>query len=189
MDLVFLLDGSERLGLNNFNLILEFIQKVANSLTLARGRADRMRARMALIEFGKENEHPVAFHITHDPTVISDGIAGLSYLDSSSSVGPAIFHTIDNIMGKGSARKTRRNAEVSFVFITDGITDNRNLEEAISAMRGAQVVSAVIATGSDVDQNVLTKLAMGDQDAIFKGKDLSHLSKSPVFDRFIHWVC
>lgn len=189
VDLVFLLDGSERLGLNNFNLVLEFVQKVANSLTLARSRTDRMRARMALIEFGKENENPVAFQFTHDPAVISDGIARLSYLDSSSSVGPAIFHTIDNILGKGSTRKTRRNTEVLFVFITDGITDNRNLEEAINAMRGAQVVSAVIATGSDIDQNVLTKLAMGDQDAIFKGKDLSHLSKSPVFDRFIHWVC
>lgn len=189
VDLVFLLDGSERLGLNNFNLALEFVQKVANSVTLARSKADRMRARMALMEFGKENENTVAFPLTHDPAVISNAIARLSYLDSSSSVGPAIFHTINTILGKGSTRKTRPNSEVLFVFITDGITDNRNLEEAISAMRGAQVVSVVIATGNDIDQNVLMKLAMGDQDAIFKEKDLSHLSKSPVFDRFIHWVC
>ena len=84
----------------------------------------------------------------------------------------------------------RRDAnEISFVFIMDGITDSSNLEESLSAMRGAQVVSTVIATGSDVDEEVLKKLAMGDQYAIFKGKDLSDLSRSSFFDRFIQWVC
>lgn len=189
VDLVFLLDGSERLGLNNFRHVREFVQKVADRLGLARSRTDRMRARLALIEFGKENENHLAFPLTHDPAVIADGIARLPYLDSSSSVGPAIIHTIDNVLGRGNARQTRRNAEVSFVFITDGVTDNKNLEEAVSAMRGAQAVSTVIATGSDVDQEVLTKLAMGDQDAIFKVNDASGLSQYSLFDRFIQWVC
>lgn len=189
VDLVFLLDGSERLGPENFRHVREFVQKVADNLGLAQSKADRMRARLALIEFGKENENNLAFPLTHDPAVITSGIAGLRYLDSSSNVGPAIFHTIDNILGKGNARETRRNAEISFVFITDGITDSRNLDEAVSAMRGAQVVSTVIATGSDVDQEVLTKLALGDQDAIFKAKDFSGLSRSSFFDRFIQWVC
>lgn len=189
VDLVFLLDGSERLGSNNFQHVGEFVRKVANTLGLARSKTDRMRARLALIEFGNENENRVAFPLTHDPAVINEGVAGLLYLDSSSSLGPAIIHTIDKILGKGNARRTRRNAEVSFVFITDGITDSRNLEEAVSAMRGAQVISTVIATGSDVDQEVLTKLAMGDQDAIFQGKDLYRLSQSTLFDRFIQWVC
>lgn len=189
VDLVFLLDGSERLGLNNFRHVREFVQRVADTLALAQSRTDHMGARLALIEFGKENENHVAFPLTHDSAVIGDGIARLPYLDSSSSVGPAIIHAIDNILGKGNARKTRRNTEVSFVFITDGITDSSNLEEAVSAMRGAQVVSTVIATGSDVDEEVLTKLAMDDQYAIFKGKDFSGLSQSTLFDRFIQWVC
>lgn len=189
VDLVFLLDGSERLGSNNFQHVREFVQKVADQLALAQSRTDRMGARLALMEFGKENENHVAFPLTHDPAIIIDGIARLPYLDSSSSVGPAIIHTIDNVLGKGNTRQTRRNAEISFVFITDGITDSTNLEEAVSAMRGAQVVSTVIATGSDLDQEVLTKLAMGDQYAIFKGKDLSGLSRSSMFDRFIQWIC
>lgn len=189
VDLVFLLDGSERLGMENFQLVREFVQRVAGRLGLAQSRTDPRRARLALIEFGKENENHVAFPLTHDPAIIADGVARLPYLDSSSSVGPAIIHTIDNVLNKRNTRQTRRNTEVSFVFITDGITDTQDLEEAISAMRGAQVVSTVIATGSDVDQEVLTKLAMGDQDAIFKGKDFSDLSRSTLFDHFIQWVC
>ena len=189
VDLVFLLDGSERLGMENFRQVREFVQKVSERLVLAEGKTDRMRARLALMEFGTENENHMAFPLTHDPAVISDGLARLPYLDSSSTVGPAIIHAIDNILGKGNARKTRRNAEVSFVFITDGVTETNNLEEAVSAMRGAQVVSTVIATGSDVDQQVLMKLAMGDQDSIFQGKDFSDVSKSGLFDRFLQWVC
>lgn len=189
VELVFLLDGSERLGLNNFKYVRKFVQEVSDRLVLARTRTDRMRARMALIEFSVNNETHMAFPLTHDRALIQDGIARLPYLDSSSSVGPAIIHTIDKILGKGNARKTRRNAEISFVFITDGITDSTNLEEAVSAMRGAQVVSTVIATGSDVDQEVLMKLAMNDQEAIFKWKDFSDLTQSSLFDRFIQWIC
>lgn len=189
VDLVFLLDGSERLGMDNFKHVREFLQMAADGLALAQSNTDNMRARLALIEFGKENENHLAFALTHDPAVIADGIARLPYLDSSSSIGPAIIHTIDTILGKGNARQTRRNAEISLVFITDGITDSNILDEAVSAMRGAQVVSTVIATRSDVDQKVLMKLAMDDQYAIFKGKDLSDLTQSSLFDRFIQWVC
>ncbi|XP_071774445.2 collagen alpha-2(VI) chain-like isoform X1 [Centroberyx gerrardi] len=189
VDVVFLLDGSERLGTENFRHVRGFLQKVADTLTLARSKNDRMRARLALIQYGKENEYEVAFPLTHDPVIISDGLARMPYLDSSSSVGPAILHTIDNLLITGGVRQTRRNSEISFVFITDGITDNKSLEEAVAAMRRAQAVSTVIVTGNDVDQEVLMKLAMGDQEAIFKGKDISDLSQSSFFDRFIQWVC
>lgn len=187
VDLVFLLDGSERLGLSNFQHVREFLQKVANTLSLARSKADRRRARLALMEFGKEDTNHVAFQLTHDSAVIADGIARLPYLDSSSSVAPGIKQSINNILGKSKAR--RRNSEVSFVFITDGITDSSNLEDAVRAMREAQVVSTVIAAGSDVDQDVLLKLVMNDKDAIFRVKDFSGLSQSTWFDRFIQWVC
>ncbi|XP_020506801.1 collagen alpha-2(VI) chain isoform X2 [Labrus bergylta] len=189
VDLVFLLDGSERLGIENFRYVREFLMEVADRLVMAQNKTDRMRARLALTEFGKENENHVAFQLTHDPALIAAGIARLPYLDSSSSVGPAILHAIDNILSKGTTRQTRRNAEVSFIFITDGITDSKNLEEAVSAMRGAQVVSTVMATGSDVDHQVLAKLAMGDKDAIFMVKDFSRLTRSSLFERFIRWVC
>ncbi|CAJ1079230.1 collagen alpha-2(VI) chain-like [Xyrichtys novacula] len=189
VDLVFLLDGSERLGSENFRHVKEFVSEFAERMVMARTKTDRAGARMALLQFGKENENAVAFPLTHDLAVIMDGIANLTYFDSSSNVGPAIFYAIDNIMGKGTARKTRRYAEVLFVFITDGVTDTRNLDEAVSAMRGAKVVSVVLATGNDVNQQVLTKLVMGDQAAIFKSKDFSGQARSSWFDRFYHWVC
>lgn len=186
VDLVFLVDGSERMGAENFRHVGEFVQKVGESLGLARSKTDRMRARLALMEFGRENENFIAFPLTHDPVLIASRLADLRYLDSSSNVGSAIISAIDTILRPG---ETRNYAEISFVFITDGVTVSQNLEEAISAMRRVQAVSTVIATGNDVDQDVLQKLAMGDQDAIFQGQDFSNLSQSALFDRFIKWIC
>uniref|UniRef100_A0A1A8NXL0 Collagen alpha-2(VI) chain n=3 Tax=Nothobranchius TaxID=28779 RepID=A0A1A8NXL0_9TELE len=189
VDLVFLLDGSERLGTENFNHFRSFVQQVASTLVMAKTRNDQNWARLALIEFGKENENEVAFPLTHDSNVISTGLSRLTYLDSSSSTGPAILHAIDNIMGKGNTRKTRRGAEVSFVFVTDGITNTSSLDKAVSAMRREQITSTVIATGNDVDQQVLTKLALESQEAIFKAPKFSDLLESSLFDRFIRWIC
>lgn len=186
VDLVFLLDGSERLGYENFRHVGEFVQKVAETLSLANSKIDPMRARLALMEYGKEDENFVAFPLTHNSSQIFTGLARLSYLDSSSNAGSAIIYAIDNILRQG---ETRHNAEISFVFLTDGVTGSKNLEEAISAMRRAGVVSTVITTGSDIDRDVLKKLVMGDQDAIFQVQDFTRLSQSSLFDRFIRWVC
>ncbi|XP_049583332.1 collagen alpha-2(VI) chain isoform X1 [Syngnathus scovelli] len=188
VDVVFLLDGSERLGVDNFRHVREFIQTVANKLVLAWSKTDRRRARLALMQYGKDGENYVAFPLTHDPVLVSDGVARLRYLDSSSSVGPAITHAIDRVLGKGTTRQTRRLAEIAFVFITDGVTDRKKLDEAVYAMRKEQVVPTVIAVGSDVDQEVLTKLAMGDENAIFKAKHWSQW-QSGLLDQVIQWIC
>lgn len=186
VDLVFLVDGSERLGNDNFQRVGELAQRVADSLGLARSNTDRMRARLALVEFGNENEHITAFSLTHDPALVSAGLSRLRYLDSSSNIGSAIFYTINNVLRPG---EVRRFAELSFVFITDGVTSTGNLEEAVSAMRRAHVVSTVLVTGNDVDQDVLEKLVMGDTDAIFHEQDLTSLLQSSSFNKFIRWVC
>ncbi|CAL8339658.1 unnamed protein product [Boreogadus saida] len=186
VDIVFLLDGSERLGEDNFRQVRAFLQEVAGTLTLAKGKTDRMRARMALVQFGRDAENHTAFRLTHNPALISDGVARMPYLETASSVTPAILHAINNVLSSGGVRQSRRNSELSFVFLTDGVTDTQNLDEALSAMRRAQVVSTVIATGSDVDQDVLVTLAMGDQEAVFKPSDLS---EPGFFSRFIQWIC
>ncbi|KAL2302640.1 hypothetical protein Nmel_010069, partial [Mimus melanotis] len=129
----------------------------------------------------------VVFPLTHNLTEISDALAQIKYLDSSSNIGSAIIHAINNIVlspGNGQ-RLARRNAELSFVFITDGITGSKNLEEAINSMKKQDVMPTVVALGSDVDMDVLLKLGLGDRAAIFREKDYDSLSQPSFFDRFI----
>ncbi|CAB1317966.1 unnamed protein product [Coregonus sp. 'balchen'] len=96
------------------------------------------------------------------------------------------FSLTHNLTG---TRLARRNAELSFVFITDGITAGNSLEEGVSAMRRAEGIPTVIAMGTDTDQEVLRKVALGDTLAIFRGEDYATLGKPTFFERFIRWVC
>lgn len=191
VDVVFLLDGSERIGEQNFQSAHRFVEDVAQQLTLARSSSDHMNARIALLQYGSERDQNVVFPLTHNLTEISNALAQIKYLDSSSNIGSAIIHAINNIVlspGNGQ-RLARRNAELSFVFITDGITGSKNLEEAINSMKKQDVMPTVVALGSDVDMDVLLKLGLGDRAAIFREKDYNSLSQPSFFDRFIRWIC
>ncbi|XP_015723178.1 collagen alpha-2(VI) chain isoform X1 [Coturnix japonica] len=191
VDIVFLLDGSERIGEQNFHRAHHFVEQVAQQLTLARRNDDNMNARIALLQYGSEREQDVVFPLTYNLTEISNALAQIKYLDSSSNIGSAIIHAINNIvLSPGSGQRVaRRNAELSFVFITDGITGSKNLEEAINSMKKQDVMPTVVALGSDVDMDVLLKLGLGDRAAIFREKDYESLSQPSFFDRFIRWIC
>jgi len=189
VDVVFLLDGSERMGLENHRRAKEFIENVARRLTLASDQEDDRNARLALLQYGSKLEQNVEFALTHNLTLISDSLAAMKYLDSSSSLGNAIIHAVDNVVMPQNTRLTRRQAEKSFVFITDGITSSEFLEEGVSAMRRAEGVPTVIAMGNDIDQEVLRKVALGDTSAIFRGSDYAMLTKPSFFERFVRWIC
>ncbi|XP_059200671.1 collagen alpha-2(VI) chain isoform X2 [Centropristis striata] len=189
VDVVFMLDGSERMGLEDHRRAKEFIENVARRLTLANGPNDERNARLALLQYGSPTEQTVEFALTHNLTVISDSLARVKYMDSSSALGSAIIHAVNNVVMPKGARTARRNAELAFVFITDGITSSEQLEEGVSAMRRAEGVPTVLAVGTDTDEDVLRKVSLGDMSAIFRGADYAMLNKPAFFERFIRWIC
>ena len=130
VDIVFLLDGSERLGEQNFHKAQRFVEDVSRRLTLARRDDDPLNARVALLQFGGPREQQVAFPLTFNLTVIQEALASSRYLNSFSHVGTGIVHAINQVV-LGAPAGARRHAELAFVFLTDGITGNESLEEAV----------------------------------------------------------
>lgn len=100
VDVVFLLDGSERMGLENHRRAKEFIENVARRLILANNATDSRRARLALLQYGNPVEQRVEFPLTHELEVISDGLANVNYMDSSSALGSAIIYAVNNLVIK-----------------------------------------------------------------------------------------
>ncbi|EGV98034.1 Collagen alpha-2(VI) chain [Cricetulus griseus] len=188
VDIVFLLDGSERLGEQNFHKARRFVEEVSRRLTLARKDDDPLNARMALLQYGSQNQQQVVFPLTYNLTTIHEALERTAYLNSFSHVGAGIVHAINNVV-RGARGGARRHAELSFVFLTDGVTGNDSLEESVHSMRKQNVVPTVVAVGSDVDMDVLTKISLGDRAAIFREKDFDSLAQPSFFDRFIRWIC
>ncbi|XP_012586706.1 PREDICTED: collagen alpha-2(VI) chain [Condylura cristata] len=188
VDIVFLLDGSERLGEQNFLKARRFVEEVSRELTLARGDDDPLNARVALLQFGGPREQQVAFPLTSNLTVIQEALDSARYLNSFSHVGAGIVHAINHVV-RGQPAGARRHAELAFVFLTDGVTGNDSLEEAVHSMRKENVVPTVVAVGGDVDADVLAKISLGDAAAVFREKDYDSLARPSFFDRFIRWIC
>uniref|UniRef100_A0A8C5QGG5 Collagen alpha-2(VI) chain n=1 Tax=Leptobrachium leishanense TaxID=445787 RepID=A0A8C5QGG5_9ANUR len=188
VDVVFILDASERIGQQNFQQAAAFVEEVSSRLSLARRNDDPANARVALVQYGGKDEQQIAFPLTFNQSEISGGLQRLTYYGSSSNIGDAIFFAINNIL-QSSTRGARRYAEPSFVFITDGVTGRNGLEEAVGSMRKNNVVSTLVSVGSDLDLEVLKQLSMGERSAIFREDDYSKLTKSAFMDRFVRWVC
>lgn len=102
---------------------------------------------------------------------------------------PFALHLDHCSFGLQGNRLARRNAELAFVFITDGITSSEQLEEGLSSMKRGEGVPTVIALGSDTDEEVLRKVALGDTSSIFRGDDYAVLNKPSFFERFVRWIC
>lgn len=188
VDVVFLLDSSERIGSQNFRQAATFIEEVSRRLSLSRTDDDSNNARVALLQYGGKDEQAVVFPLTYNLTEIYQGLSRLTYYDSSSNIGNAIVYAINNILGDRT-RGARKFAETSFVLITDGVTGQEGLEESVTAMKKNNVVSTLVSVGSDLDIPVLKKLSLGEGAAIFKEKDYDRLTHNAFMDRFVHWVC
>lgn len=98
VDVVFLLDGSERMGLENHRRAKEFIENMARRLIMANSKSDERNARMALLQYGSPTEQRVEFPLTHNRTLIADSLAAVTYMDSSSALGSAIIHAVNNVV-------------------------------------------------------------------------------------------
>lgn len=86
------------MGLENHRRAKEFIAQVADRLNLANGRTDESNARLALLQYGSPTEQRVEFQLSHNRTQIIDTLASVNYLDSSSALGSAIIHAVDNMV-------------------------------------------------------------------------------------------
>lgn len=189
VELVFLVDGSERLGQENFDHVRLFIENVAHSLQLASSPFDPTRARLALLQYGSHYHYQHTSFLTHDRTFFTGYLKSMRYLDASSDVGSAISYAVDFLFPNGRHNVVRQEAEVSFVFITEGYSGTKRLNETLPLMRKMQVVPIVVAMGNDIDNEVVLDLALRDRHAVFRGPDYKHLSNPDFLEHFIQWVC
>ncbi|XP_036393882.1 collagen alpha-2(VI) chain-like [Megalops cyprinoides] len=188
VDILFFVDGSERTGAQNFVSVLHFIEQLSREIPLSKKDNDYKGARFGVLQFGGKQQPEVLLDFSNNHSSIASLVSTAVYRDSSSALGDAIVFAADNLVGnRGSRyRGVRQNAELSFVFITDGVTSDKNFDEGIAAMRKANVVSAAIVVGSDIDHERLLKLVFKDRALIFHLKRYRDLAVPQVIRHIAH---
>ena len=176
------MDGSERTGPGNFRTVLGFINSLAQEIPLSNGDLDPKGARFAVLQIGGEQDPEVLLDFSYSPSSISSLAFQAVYRDSSARLGGAILYAAKNLVVSpgGRFRGVRRNAEISFVFVTDGVVSDRNMVQAVDAMRKANVVSMAIAVGPEVDRARLLQLTLGDTSLIFNLKSFKEMTAPGV---------
>ncbi|XP_072515232.1 collagen alpha-2(VI) chain-like [Salminus brasiliensis] len=181
VDLLFFVDGSLKTGLQNFNSMLKFIEQLALEIPLSSQENDSKGARFAVLQFAGDQDPDVLLDFTYNKSRLSSLASQAKYHGLSSRLGRAIVYAVNNLVPRSSRfRGARPDAELSFVFIIDGMTSNANFAEGLSAMRAANAVSMAIAVGSEVDHGQLLKLVFNDRSMILHLKSYKDLSSTAV---------
>ncbi|CAB1321311.1 unnamed protein product [Coregonus sp. 'balchen'] len=172
VDILFFIDGSERTGGRNFISVLRFIERLSQSIPLSKEVSSG--ARFAVLQFGGEQDPEVLLDFSNNHRRISSLVSKAVYHDSTSTLGSAILYATENLVSNpgGQFRGVRPDAELAFVFITDGVTSDKNF----AAMRRANAVGVAITVGSDIDRERLPRLTLRDKALIFNLKSFNDLA-------------
>ncbi|XP_028969239.2 collagen alpha-2(VI) chain [Esox lucius] len=182
VDIMFFIDGSERTGKQNFFRAIEFIVKLSEMIPLS--QTPSSGATFFLVQFGGEQDPDVLLD-SNSRRRISSWVSEAAYRDSTSTLGSAILYVTDKLAKpEGPFRSVRPDAELLFVFITDGVTSEKNFDDGITAMRRANAVGVAIAVGSDIDRDRLLQLTLGEKGLIFNLKSYSDMALPGVVKHF-----
>ncbi|MEE6465531.1 hypothetical protein FKM82_006581 [Ascaphus truei] len=190
VDIVFFVDGSERTGRDNFVQVLQFIQHISQELKLATHDKDSKGARIAVIHYGGENQQNVLLDFTYNLASFQTLPSKAVYYESSSHIGTAILYAVKNLVQNraGAFKGTRQDAEVSFVFVTDGMNNNKNVVMGLESVRANNIVTCAIAVGSNVHSEKLTQLTLKDRASLFELKQYSQLFATQFVRNFVQWL-
>ncbi|KAJ8013227.1 hypothetical protein DPEC_G00051080 [Dallia pectoralis] len=185
VDILFFIDGSERTGERNFFTALEFIVKLSEMIPLS--KTSSSGAKLFLVQFGGEQDPDVLLDSSSSHRKISSLVSSAVYRDSTSNLGGAIIYVTDNLdKHEGPFRSVRPDAELLFVFLTDGVTADKDFADGIAAMRRANAVGVAISVGSDIDRGRLLQLTLGDRALVFNLRSYNDLVLPGVVKQFTH---
>uniref|UniRef100_S4RL43 Collagen type VI alpha 2 chain n=1 Tax=Petromyzon marinus TaxID=7757 RepID=S4RL43_PETMA len=195
VEVLFMVDGSEQTGMNNFNKAKNFVRRVAEVLTLSQRISKSEGARLGVLQYGGETEQSVNLDFSANFTEIVESLEKANYLDSAHSLMPAIVNAIETVVENtaNKYRGVRSNAEVNFVFLLNGGTSlggtKEDMDKALKALRQRDIFTTVIAVGPNVDHASLLPLTFNERASIFSVRNYNELFMPSFFERFIKWVC
>lgn len=187
VDLLFFVDGSERMGSENFVRVMHFIEQLSHAIPLSKREGDYKGARFAVMQFGGEQDPDLLMDFTAKRRSFANLASRAVYRDSSSTLGSAILFAVNNLVNPGGRyRGVRPDAELAFVFITDGVTSDKDFVEGLQAMRKSNAVSFVITAGSDVNHDRLIQLVFKDKALVLHLNSYKDLAQSRVVKHIAH---
>ncbi|KAM4705153.1 collagen alpha-1(XXVIII) chain [Rhinophrynus dorsalis] len=175
MDLVFIIDSSESVGPENFNLIKQFVNKLIDNVAVNQGIT-----KVGIINFSHKVEVIATLTQFSNKEDLKDAVNRMTYLGEGTYTAAAIRKSIEIF------QFAREKAKKITIMITDGQADTRGQENLENVAKEAQNKSKMYVIGvlepTDLNYAVfLSEMNLiasdPDSDHVFPTKDFSALSE------------
>lgn len=145
MELVFVIDSSESVGPDNFNVIKDFVNAVVDRTTVSWNAT-----RVAVVLYSNNNVVVVGLKQEATADEVKSAVNDMNYLGEGTYTGSAIQKA--NQVFEAARPGVRKVA----IIITDGQTDNNDsvsLESAVTKAKESQIEMFVIGVINESDPN------------------------------------
>ncbi|CAG5131625.1 unnamed protein product, partial [Candidula unifasciata] len=156
IDLIYIIDSSGSIGLENYKKNFQFVVRSIRAFTLG-----PQATRVGVITFGTSPR--VLFALTDDDVLIYEKLVNATYQNSTTNTHLALLKAVELFSVENGGREGAKKAAI---VVSDGLsTDPGETLKAASVMRGLQIAVFTLGVGSQADEDELVAVATKPENA------------------------
>uniref|UniRef100_A0A8C3HDJ2 VWFA domain-containing protein n=1 Tax=Chrysemys picta bellii TaxID=8478 RepID=A0A8C3HDJ2_CHRPI len=186
IDVLFVLDSSESIGLQNFKI--KFVKRqVERFLTAHMPSEDSVR--VSVVQYSGKNQQILEARFLQNYTVIAKAIDDMEFLNDATDVNAALRY-VTNLYRQSSRTGANKRVLILSDGNSQGITRN-DIEKAVQAAQREGITIYVLAIGSQVHESNLQALVTGKTKEQNVAYEANHLFRMPDYKSLLQviWIC
>ncbi|XP_078694790.1 collagen alpha-6(VI) chain-like [Branchiostoma floridae x Branchiostoma belcheri] len=151
LDLVFILDSSDSVDLQEFNMMRRFLIKTAGDFNIGPDATQ-----VGLVQYADAAETKFALDSFDNPTSLMIAIQSIQHTGGTSNTGNALDHTVQYMF---ASRNGARQDSTKIAILLTGGASSDGIRVAAQTLRKSNVITYAIGIGSGVDYDQLDYIA------------------------------
>ncbi|KAI8484388.1 biological adhesion [Branchiostoma belcheri] len=153
LDLVFILDSSDSVDLQEFNMMRRFLIKTAGDFNIGPDATQ-----VGLVQYADVAETKFALDSFDNPTSLMNAIQSIQHTGGTANTGNALDHTAQYMF---ASRNGARQDSTKIAILLTGGASSDGVRAAAQTLRKSNVITYAIGIGSGVDYDQLDYIAGG----------------------------
>ncbi|XP_078614402.1 collagen alpha-4(VI) chain-like [Branchiostoma floridae x Branchiostoma japonicum] len=151
LDLVFVLDNSDSVSLQDFEMMRQFLMKTVGDFNIGYDTTQ-----IGLVQYSDEAETKFALDSFSSSTSLRDAIETIQYTGGTTNTGNALDYTVQYMFA--SRNGARQDSTKIAIILTGGVSSD-DVKAAAQRMRKSNVITYAIGIGSGLDYDQLDYIA------------------------------
>ncbi|KAI8482457.1 biological adhesion, partial [Branchiostoma belcheri] len=151
LDLVFILDSSDSVDLQEFNMMRRFLIKTAGDFNIGPDATQ-----VGLVQYADAAETKFALDSFDNPTSLMNAIQSIQHTGGTANTGNALDHTVQYMF---ASRNGARQDSTKIAILLTGGASSDGVRAAAQTLRKSNVITYAIGIGNGVDYDQLDYIA------------------------------